>query len=97
MTSCVPCVLLAASLAAFPAAQSQTAAPIGTPEGEWYQMMSGTSMATPHVAGGAALYLHDHPDASPAEVAAHLTSTATQGALCNVPPNTANSLLYVGP
>jgi subtilisin family serine protease len=55
------------------------------------------SASSPHVAGGAALYLHDHPDAPPAEVAAHLTSTATQGALCNVPPNTANSLLYVGP
>jgi subtilisin family serine protease len=55
------------------------------------------SASSAHVAGGAALYLHDHPDASPAEVAAYLTSTATQGALCNVPPNTANTLLYVGP
>jgi hypothetical protein len=55
------------------------------------------SVSAPHVAGGAALYLHDNPGASPADVAAHLTSTATQGALCNVPPNTVNSLLYVGP
>jgi hypothetical protein len=55
------------------------------------------SVSAPHVAGGAALYLHDNPGASPAEVAAHLTSTATQGLLCNVPANTANSLLYVGP
>jgi len=54
------------------------------------------SVSAPHVAGGAALYLHDNPGASPADVAAHLTSTATQGALCNVPPNTVNSLLYVG-
>lgn len=58
--------------------------------------LSGSASA-PHVAGGAALYLHDNPGASPAEVAAHLTSTATQGVLCNVPPGTANSLLYVGP
>jgi len=55
------------------------------------------SVSAPHVAGGAALYLHDNPGASPADVAAHLTSTATQGVLCNVPPNTVNSLLYVGP
>jgi Subtilase family/Peptidase inhibitor I9 len=58
--------------------------------------LSGSASA-PHVAGGAALYLHDNPAASPADVAAYLTSTATQGALCNVPPNTANRLLYVGP
>jgi len=55
------------------------------------------SVSAPHVAGGAALYLHDNPAASPADVAAHLGSTATQGVLCNVPPGTANSLLYVGP
>jgi Subtilase family/Peptidase inhibitor I9 len=55
------------------------------------------SVSAPHVAGGAALYLHDNPGASAADVAAHLTSTATQGALCNVPAGTANSLLYVGP
>jgi hypothetical protein len=58
--------------------------------------LSGSASA-PHVAGGAALYLHDNPTASPADVAAYLTSRATRGALCNVPPNTANSLLYVGP
>ncbi|WP_291418759.1 S8 family peptidase [Actinophytocola sp.] len=58
--------------------------------------LSGSASA-PHVAGGAALYLHDHPTATPAEVAAHLTSTATRCLLCNVPPNTVNALLYVGP
>jgi subtilase family protein/peptidase inhibitor I9 len=58
--------------------------------------LSGSASA-PHVAGAAALYLHDNPTASAADVAAYLTSRATQGVLCNVPPNTANSLLYVGP
>ena len=52
---------------------------------DWYtsttatNTISGTSMATPHVAGVAALYLQTNPSASPATVAGQLTSTATQG------------------
>lgn len=41
--------------------------------------ISGTSMATPHVAGAVALYLQAHPNATPAEVTASLKGYATQG------------------
>ncbi|WP_425828524.1 S8 family serine peptidase [Streptomyces fractus] len=41
-----------------------------------YQSMSGTSMATPHVAGGAALLLQKHPDLTPAQLKAVLTDSA---------------------
>ncbi|OSC53636.1 serine protease, partial [Streptomyces sp. 4F] len=39
--------------------------------------ISGTSMASPHVAGAAALHLADNPSATPAQVASALTSAAT--------------------
>ncbi|PGL69877.1 InlB B-repeat-containing protein [Bacillus sp. AFS055030] len=41
-----------------------------------YQIMSGTSMATPHVAGISALILAAHPDYTPADVKAALMNTA---------------------
>jgi len=58
--------------------------------------ISGTSMATPHVTGAAALYLSANPDASPADVSAGLTSAATPDKITNASPDTANLLLYTG-
>ena len=48
------------------------------------QTMSGTSMASPHVAGVAALYLADNPNASPSQVEQALESNATQNAISGV-------------
>jgi subtilisin family serine protease len=45
--------------------------------GGYNNTLSGTSMASPHVAGGAALYAATHPDATPAQVLAALISAGT--------------------
>lgn len=44
-----------------------------------YSSKSGTSMASPVVAGVAALYKSAHPDATPAQITARLKATATKG------------------
>ncbi|MFJ9059472.1 S8 family serine peptidase [Streptomyces sp. NPDC102409] len=57
--------------------------------------ISGTSMATPHVVGAAAVYLGGHPDATPEEVAAALTGGATPDAISNATEGTSNKLLKI--
>jgi len=55
---------------------------------------SGTSMASPHVAGAAALYLSGNPSATQADVRTVLTSNATQNVISAIPGGTPNLLLY---
>jgi hypothetical protein len=56
---------------------------------------TGTSMATPHVSGAAALLLEEDPNLSPAEVAQKLRTRSTIGALSNT-MGSDNLLLYTG-
>eukprot|EP00803_Ostreobium_quekettii_P000830 evm.model.scf_222.2 EVM.evm.TU.scf_222.2 scf_222:11117-20588(-) len=61
-----------------------------------YTWLSGTSMAAPHVAGVAAIYLGEYPDATPAEVKRAILSAATPDKIHDesVKPGTPNLLLY---
>lgn len=56
--------------------------------------ISGTSMATPHVAGVAALYLQSNPTASPASVRNAIVSNATSGVVSNAGRRSPNLLLF---
>jgi subtilisin family serine protease len=56
--------------------------------------LSGTSMATPHVAGVAARFLQNNPSASPATVRNEIVNQATLNRLSGIPSGTANRLLF---
>jgi serine protease len=57
-------------------------------------IISGTSMASPHVAGVAALYLEGNPTATPATVAAQIVATSTFGKVTDPGTGSPNRLLF---
>jgi subtilisin family serine protease len=56
--------------------------------------ISGTSMATPHVAGVAALFLQSNPSASPAQVQQALIDLSTKSVVQSAGSGTPNRLLF---
>ncbi|GAB3434568.1 S8 family serine peptidase [Actinophytocola sediminis] len=58
--------------------------------------ISGTSMATPHVAGVAALYLGGNPSATPAQVQTALKDGASKGNVTTPGSGSPNNLLFAG-
>jgi subtilisin family serine protease len=65
--------------------------PINTTKSWW-----GTSMATPHVAGAAAIYLSINPTATPAQVTAALLAQTTPDLVTDAGVGSPNRLLYTG-
>ncbi|AXK71100.1 S8 family peptidase [Lysobacter sp. TY2-98] len=75
-------------------------APGSSIKSAWYtsttatNTISGTSMASPHVAGAAALYLQRVPSATPSQVRSWLTTNGTTGKVTSPGSGSPNILLY---
>jgi subtilisin family serine protease len=63
--------------------------------GSSYNTISGTSMATPHVTGAAALYIAAHPGSTPAQVKAGLLAAAEPGPIPGDPDALKEGIVHV--
>jgi subtilisin family serine protease len=69
---------------------------LSTWKGGGYNTISGTSMATPHVAGTAALYIATHPGATPAQVKNALIAAQESGPIPGDPDTSKEGIVNAG-